>query len=65
MRRQRLRPLTEAEAYARCHGTRETEVRIVKIEPRRPRYLVYEGALGLPRVGLAALRIEGQLPKLR
>ncbi len=38
MRRQRLRPLTEAEAYARCHGTREAEVRIVKLEPRRPRY---------------------------
>ncbi len=37
-RRQRLRALTEAEAYARCHGTRETEVRIVKLEPRRPRY---------------------------
>jgi hypothetical protein len=38
VRRQRLRPLTEAEAYARCHGTRETDVRIVKLEPRRPRY---------------------------
>jgi hypothetical protein len=38
MRRQRLRPLTEQEAYARCHGTRDTEVRIVKLEPRRPRY---------------------------
>jgi hypothetical protein len=38
VRRQRLRPLTEAEAYARCHGTRESEVRIVKLEPRRPRY---------------------------
>jgi hypothetical protein len=38
MRRQRLRPLTEAEAYARCHGRRESEVRIVKLEPRRPRY---------------------------
>ena len=38
MRRQRLRPLTEAEAYARCHGSRDSEVRIVKIEPRRPRY---------------------------
>ena len=38
MRRQRLRPLTEAEAYARCHGTRDSEVKIVRIEPRRPRY---------------------------
>src|SRR5262249_31774045 len=38
VRRQRLRPLTEAEAYARCHGTRDWEVRIVRIEPRRPRY---------------------------
>jgi hypothetical protein len=34
----RLRPLSEAEAYARCHGRRETEVRIVHLEPRRPRY---------------------------
>lgn len=34
----RLRPLDEAEAYARCHGARGTEVRIVHVEPRRPRY---------------------------
>jgi len=34
----RLRPLNEAEAYARCHGDRGPEVRIVHIEPRRPRY---------------------------
>jgi hypothetical protein len=34
----RLRPLTEAEAYARCHGEREAEVKVVHIEPRRPRY---------------------------
>jgi len=38
MRRQRLRPLTEQEAYARCHGMHDSEVRIVKLEPRRPRY---------------------------
>ena len=34
----RLRELTEAECYHRCHGRRETEVRIVHLEPRRPRY---------------------------
>ena len=34
----RLRPLDEAEAYARCHGDRGPEVRIVHVEPRRARY---------------------------
>jgi hypothetical protein len=34
----RLRPLTEAEAYHRCHGERVADVRIVHLEPRRPRY---------------------------
>ena len=34
----RLRHLDEAEAYARCHGDRENDVRIVRLEPRRPRY---------------------------
>ncbi|MEW6582685.1 MAG: phosphatidylglycerol lysyltransferase domain-containing protein, partial [Actinomycetota bacterium] len=29
-----------------------------------PRYLVWDGALGLPRCALAALRAEGQLPRL-
>jgi hypothetical protein len=38
LRKLRLRPLTEAEAYARCHGEREAEVKVVHIEPRRPRY---------------------------
>ena len=35
----RLRPLTEAECYARCYGSRHDDsVRIVTLEPRRPRY---------------------------
>ena len=33
----RLRTLSEAECYARCYGDREG-IRIVSIEPRRPRY---------------------------
>jgi hypothetical protein len=34
----RLRPLTEAECYARCYGDGDDSVRFVKLEPRRPRY---------------------------
>lgn len=36
---ERLRPLDEAAAYARCHGDRdEAAVRIVALPPRRARY---------------------------
>jgi len=34
----RLRPLSEAECYARCYGEGDENVRSVKLEPRRPRF---------------------------
>jgi hypothetical protein len=36
--RERLRPLDEAAAYARCHGDRDESVRVVALPPRRARY---------------------------
>lgn len=36
--RERLRALGEAECYHRLHGERDNEVRVVKLEPRRPRF---------------------------
>ena len=36
----RLRPLSEAECYARCYGGWDETVRIVRLEPRRPRHTV-------------------------
>jgi hypothetical protein len=40
----RLRPLSEAECYARCYGGGEETVRVVRLEPRRPcQALILEG----------------------
>ncbi len=36
--KERLRPLGEAECYHRLHGERDNDVKIVKVEPRRPRF---------------------------
>ncbi len=36
-RKQRLREIGETEAYGRTYGDRSTDVRIVKLPPRRPR----------------------------
>jgi hypothetical protein len=36
-----MRSLSEAECYARCYGRRGEEgVRVIRVEPRRPRYEV-------------------------
>lgn len=37
-KRERLRPLDEAAAYARCHGERDDSVRVIALPPRRLRY---------------------------
>ena len=34
----RLHEIGEAEAYGRSYGNQSGEVKIVKVEPRRPRY---------------------------
>lgn len=36
----RLRPLTEAECYARCYGGGGDDVRVLRLEPRRSRVVV-------------------------
>jgi hypothetical protein len=36
--KQRLRPLGESEAYHHSYGDTPRDVKIVKLEPRRPRY---------------------------
>lgn len=36
----RLRRLSEAECYVRCYGSWEPTVRVVKAEPRPPRFAV-------------------------
>ena len=38
MAKVRQRPYDERSAYARCYGEREGNVRVVKLEPKRPRY---------------------------
>jgi hypothetical protein len=37
-RRPGLKTFDEAAAYARCHGSRDNDVRIVVLPPRRKRY---------------------------
>lgn len=40
----RLRPLSEAECYARCYGVSDVTVHVFRLEPRQPRQvLIAEG----------------------
>ena len=56
---ERLKPLDEAAAYARCHGERDETVRIVKLPPRRVRYDALLATGEEIRRGLEA-RIDGR-----
>ena len=58
-KRERLRPLDEAAAYARCHGDRDESVRVVKLPPRRARYDTLLATGEEIRRGLEA-RIDGR-----
>ena len=60
----RLRPLDEAAAYARCHGDRDESVRIVKLPPRRARYDTLLATGEDIRRGLEA-RIDGRDGEVR
>lgn len=45
----RLRPLSEAECYARCYGGWDATVKLVRLEPRRPRHAVLASGEALRR----------------
>ena len=59
----RLRPLSEAEAYARCYGEGDDNVRFVKLEPRRPRFRLGISGEDLRRAFEARLSKREPLPE--
>jgi hypothetical protein len=58
----RLRPLSEEECYLRCYGAGDSMVRIVTLEPRRPRNLARISGEELRR--LFELRLDAREPGL-
>ena len=61
----RLRPLDEAAAYARCHGDRDESVRVLKLPPRRARYdLLATGEEIAGRLGFEPLDTEPLVSEL-
>lgn len=57
----RLRELSEAECYARCYGSGDDGVRVVKVEPRRSRYSGHISGEDLRR--LFELRLDARQPE--
>ena len=58
----RLRALSEEECYLRCYGAGDTQVRVVQLEPRRPRHLARISGEELRR--LFELRLDAREPEL-
>jgi hypothetical protein len=58
----RLRPLTEEECYLRCYGVDETTVRVLRVEPQRPRGLGRITGEELRR--LFEVRLDAREPEL-
>jgi hypothetical protein len=46
----RMRPLSEAECYARCYGARDEQVRILQLDAHRPRHAVRPSGEDLRRL---------------
>ena len=58
----RLRPLSEEECYLRCYGAGDAQVRVVRLESRRPRQLARITGEELRR--LFELRLDAREPEL-
>jgi hypothetical protein len=58
----RLRSLSEEECYLRCYGAGDTMVRVVRIEPRRPKSLAR--ITGEELRLLFELRLDAREPEL-
>jgi hypothetical protein len=57
-----LRPLSEEECYLRCYGAGDAQVRVVRLESRRPRQLARITGEELRR--LFELRLDAREPEL-
>jgi len=57
-----LRALSEEECYLRCYGAGDSQVRVVDVEPRRPRHLARISGEELRR--LFELRLDAREPEL-
>ncbi len=57
----RLRPLSEAECYARCYGAYVETVRVIRLGPDRPRFPSHLSGEQIRR--LFEARLDGREPE--